>query len=82
MTTIDMKSLLIGAGLMAGTFALLSGTPDNGSEIEFVPSATGTAIYNKQTRTLYVYKMWNLKLNTAPTQTLIVSEDGSSMENF
>ena len=79
MKTIDIKSLLIGAIAASSIIVLTSSnyqTEDN-NNIQFVASAAGTGIYNSQTKTLYMYKMWNANLNPKPHEVFKVAADGS-----
>lgn len=83
MKTIDMKSVVIGGLIAIFGFALISSTPlDENDSIEFVPHPGGIGIYNQQSKTLYLYKMWNLKLAETPYQTFTVSDDGKTLEEI
>ena len=79
MKTIDTKSLLLGVVATLLIFVLTSSkSSDDNNGLVFVPSAGGMGVYNPQSKMLYLYKMWNLKINLEPSQILKPAEDGSS----
>lgn len=77
--SLNFRYLGLGAITALSIVALLSATPDSSDNIEFVPTATGMAIYNQISNTLYVYQMWNGKIASTPKQTLHVAADGSEL---
>lgn len=80
MKNLDIKSLLLGVLACIITIALTSNKAvENNDNIEFVSSPAGLAIYNKETRNLYMYKMWNGNLKSSPGEVFKVSEDGASL---
>jgi hypothetical protein len=82
MKTIDTKSLLLGAIATCLVFLLSSGKmPEQNDNISFVSSPTGVGIYNKTTRTIYLYKLTfgGLGLVEKPSNIYEVMNEGSSL---
>jgi len=79
MKTLNLKSLLIGAATTLVVIALAGNKPDDADNLQFIASPAGCGIYNTQTKTLYLYKMWMNNMKGHPSQTFKVAADGSSL---
>ena len=81
MKIIDTKSLLLGILATSLVLILTSGkTIENDNNIDFVPCPTGTAIYNKTTKTLFLYgATFGGGVQEKPNRIYKVAEDGSSL---
>lgn len=81
MKNLDLKSLIAGGLIAFGGLIFIGSAPVDADDeiIEFVPHPGGVGIYNQETKTLYLYKMWNLKLAETPYQTFSVGDDGKTM---
>jgi hypothetical protein len=80
MKTIDTRSLFLGAVATLLIMALSGSRPaDDADPITFIASPAGAGIYNKQTKTLYMYSMMMGNLKTRPNAIYKVSEDGSGL---
>jgi hypothetical protein len=80
MKTIDTKSLLIGILATVLFFSLTSWkTPQDENNIDFVASPLGVGIYNKVTKTIYMYETTGrgAGISQIPSNTYIVGSDGS-----
>lgn len=83
MKTIDIKSLFLGVLASLLIVTLTSSKSEEGDNIEFATASAGVGIYNKNTRTLYVYKLTfgGAGLQEKPVNTYKVSEDGSHLKS-
>ena len=82
MKTIDMKSLLLGVLATSLVLTLTSGKiSENEDNIDFVASPSGVGIFNKGTRTLYMYRIGYgaASINQKPDHIYAVAEDGSGL---
>jgi hypothetical protein len=80
MKTIDTKSLLLGVLATSLVLFLTSGKVlDNNDNIDFVASPNGVGIFNKETKTIYLYKVnaMSVSLKETPDNIYIVAADGS-----
>ena len=82
MKTIDTKSLLLGVLATSLVLTLTSGkVSENDDNIGFVSSPTGVGIYNKTTKTIYLYRVNSMSVGIKETPENIykVAEDGSGL---
>ena len=82
MKTIDTKSLLLGVLAASLILTLTSGKViENNDNIDFLGTPYTVGIYNKSTKTIYVYeiKMGGKKIEEKPSLVYKLAEDGSSL---
>jgi hypothetical protein len=80
MKTINTKTFLFAVFACLLLISLLSSrAPQTGSNLEFLDYPYGIGIYNKETKTIYIYKSTlSVGLNPKPFS-YKVSEDGSTI---
>ena len=82
MKTINLKSLLLGVVAAFLIIIMLSArAPEPTSNFEFVATHSGVGIYNKDTKTLYMYVGVGMAgaLSTKPPIMYKVADDGASI---
>lgn len=82
MKTINYKSMLLGASGILLLLTLTSGKLQQSSDnITFLSTPTGVGIYNKSSKTIYLYKVTGMSvgIQETPTNVYKVADDGSSL---
>lgn len=85
MKTIDTKSMLLGILSTALILTLTSGKViENVDNIDFVGTPYTVGIYNKSTKTIYIYeiKAGGRRIEEKPSLLYKLAEDGSSLKKL